>query len=566
MTKARDLSKLLSTGNGKIAGSNLDVSFENINDTGTEGTKVASGTTAQRGSTAGQFRFNTTTGLAEYSNGSAFKSIDTPPTVTSIDDTEVDSAGGGNQTIVITGTGFGSGAVASFIGTSASFNAATTTVNSTTQITAVAPKSSFLNAQEPYAVKVTNISGLAATLADQINVDNSPNWSTASGTIANIEEDATGTHATVSAADPEGETIAYSETTSVLSGGNFSLNTSSGAITGDPTNVGSVTTYNFTLRATANSKNSDRAFNIIVAPPSTGGNLITTYSHGGQNYKIHKFTANGNFVLGVDKTIDYLIIGGGGGGGMHSGAGGGSGGLVWLSSQSLTAGTFPIVIGAGGANATNNQTGNHNGGYGAKGSNSTFNSKIALGGGGGSFHGGFSAGAQNGGSGGGGARGGAAGTSIQNSTYGYGVGFAGAYTGSNGSAPNYAGYAGGGTGQAGQNRTGGDGNSTFVGDATTTTAFLLAAVAGTDSSNAATTGSSSGTLYIGGGGGGSDQAATSATYPGGKGGGGAGNADNTTPTQALGNTGSGSGGQSYHGNTAYGYYGGSGLVIIRYTV
>ena len=34
----------------------------NIVDTGTEGTKVAAGTTAQRGSTSGQFRFNSTTG------------------------------------------------------------------------------------------------------------------------------------------------------------------------------------------------------------------------------------------------------------------------------------------------------------------------------------------------------------------------------------------------------------------------------------------------------------------------------------------------------------------------
>jgi hypothetical protein len=30
-----------------------------ITDTGTEGTRVATGTTAQRGSTAGQLRFNT---------------------------------------------------------------------------------------------------------------------------------------------------------------------------------------------------------------------------------------------------------------------------------------------------------------------------------------------------------------------------------------------------------------------------------------------------------------------------------------------------------------------------
>ena len=60
MARNRDLSKLLSTSNGKIAGTNLDVSFENITDTGTEGTKVAAGTTAQRGSTSGQFRFNST--------------------------------------------------------------------------------------------------------------------------------------------------------------------------------------------------------------------------------------------------------------------------------------------------------------------------------------------------------------------------------------------------------------------------------------------------------------------------------------------------------------------------
>ena len=40
MARNRDLSKLLSTANGKIVGSNLDVSFENISDTGTEGTKV----------------------------------------------------------------------------------------------------------------------------------------------------------------------------------------------------------------------------------------------------------------------------------------------------------------------------------------------------------------------------------------------------------------------------------------------------------------------------------------------------------------------------------------------
>ena len=38
------------------------------------------------------------------------KVIDTPPTVSSIDISEVDSQAGGNQTVVITGTNFASGA------------------------------------------------------------------------------------------------------------------------------------------------------------------------------------------------------------------------------------------------------------------------------------------------------------------------------------------------------------------------------------------------------------------------------------------------------------------------
>ena len=55
MTKARDIA---------------DFKFENIVDTGTEGTKVAAGTTAQRGSTTGQWRYNTTTGFFEGRNAS----------------------------------------------------------------------------------------------------------------------------------------------------------------------------------------------------------------------------------------------------------------------------------------------------------------------------------------------------------------------------------------------------------------------------------------------------------------------------------------------------------------
>ena len=49
----------------KTKGLGTSVTFENITDTGTEGTKVATGTTAQRGSTTGQWRYNTTTNFFE---------------------------------------------------------------------------------------------------------------------------------------------------------------------------------------------------------------------------------------------------------------------------------------------------------------------------------------------------------------------------------------------------------------------------------------------------------------------------------------------------------------------
>tara|TARA_R100001440_G_scaffold66280_1_gene87292 strand:+ start:2721 stop:4196 length:1476 start_codon:yes stop_codon:yes gene_type:complete len=257
MTKARDIA---------------DFKFENIVDTGTTGTKVATGTTAQRGSTTGQWRFNTTTGFFEGRGASDFLTLEPTPTVTSVDVTEVESASGGNQTFVITGTNFTAGGVIAFVGSSAQFNASTTTFNNSTQVTAVAPKVSFLNAQEPYKIKFSSASGVAGVSATGlINVDNAPNWSTSAGTLATIFDNATGTHATLSASDPEGETVTYSETGGTnITGAGLSLNSSTGVISGDPTDVSNATTVSFTSRATAGSKNTDRSFNIIINPTLDG--------------------------------------------------------------------------------------------------------------------------------------------------------------------------------------------------------------------------------------------------------------------------------------------------------
>ena len=269
MTKARDIA---------------DFKFENITDTGTEGTKVASGTTAQRGSTTGQIRFNSTTGLAEYYTGTLFKSIDAPPTVTSVNTTNIEEtsiASGFN--LSISGSSFNSGATVKFIGNDATeYSSPTVTVNSDSSITARVP-TSVTNANEPFDVKVTNTSGLTNTLADAFNVDASPVWTTASGSLGSIASNDTGNHFTVVATDPEGDTISYSETGgSVLSGQNLTLNSSTGVISGDPTNVSSDTTLSFNLRATSGTNTTDRSFSILLTPESnyfgdgSDGNLNTT--------------------------------------------------------------------------------------------------------------------------------------------------------------------------------------------------------------------------------------------------------------------------------------------------
>jgi hypothetical protein len=262
MTRARDLSKLLGTNNnGVIPNSNLDVSFQNITDTGTQGTKVATGTTAQRGSTQGQIRFNTTTGLAEYYTGTQFKIIDSPPTVTSISPSTALSA---NTSIAITGSNFSSGATVQFIGNDGTvYNSPTVTVNNSGSITALTPATTLTVANEPYDVKVTNASGLSSILNDALDAGSSPSWNTASGNLTSQLAGLT-INTSVSATDIDaGQTISYSVQSGSLPTG-LSLNSSTGAITGTAGNVGADTTSTFSISASDGTNSATRSFNIII--------------------------------------------------------------------------------------------------------------------------------------------------------------------------------------------------------------------------------------------------------------------------------------------------------------
>ena len=229
---------------------------------------VGTNTTAERNSLpapkSGQLIMNATTNLLEYYNGSEWTPIDTPPTVTGVNNsniTETQIAAGFD--LVITGTNFKTGATVTFIGNDGTEHISpTTTVNTTTQITARV-HGSVSNANEPYDVKVSNSSGLSGILEDAFNINAKPVWTTASGTLVTILDSATGIHTTVAASDPEGDTVTYSGTV----GGGMSLNSTTGAISGDPTDVNSNTTVSFTLNATSSGSNvTARNFNIIVQP------------------------------------------------------------------------------------------------------------------------------------------------------------------------------------------------------------------------------------------------------------------------------------------------------------
>ena len=124
------------------------------------------------------------------------------------------------------------------------------------------------------------------------------------------------------------------------------------------------------------------------------------------NLKTLVFTANGTFTInaGSSGQVESLVIGGGGAGGYLFGGGGGAGGVIYTSpfiSPTYSAGTYNVVVGAGGASHDSYGTGN-NGGNSSFG-NSTAGEIVAMGGGGGGGYNEYPGGdASSGGSGGGG--------------------------------------------------------------------------------------------------------------------------------------------------------------------
>ena len=238
-----------------------------------------------------------------------------------------------------------------------------------------------------------------------ISSNASPVWVTPSGSLGGFAKNTSFSTSALSVTDSDSITYSLASGSSLPSG--VSLNSSTGVISGTTPNVGSNTTYNFTINAFDG---------------------FTTVSR------------NFSFSSVAEVALDYLVVAGGGGTGWDVGGGGGGGGVLSGSSTVLLGSTTSLSVGSGGASHPANSSNSK----GNNGGNSTFLGLTALGGGGGGSYntsGDGRVGGSGGGGGGasetGGAGKGAAGTSGQG------------YAGGNDSGGSYGSGGGGGAGGVG---------------------------------------------------------------------------------------------------------------------
>ena len=358
---------------------------------GSDGVGVSTMTTSERnalsGVKEGQIIFNTTINLAEYYDGSAWKPIDSPPTISSVSPTSWASNGSTVVTFTVSGSNFQSGSTIKFVGndgteyTSVNGNRVSSSTFTLQNMTSMGV------ANEPYDIVISNPSGLTATLEDAVDAGSAPTFATAANTIvktAYIGASAPFSETTVAATDPDGSSVTHT-----ISGGSLPTGlslSSAGVITG--TIGGSPQTYTFTVSASDGFNVTTRSFRFTteIDPyiSATGGTVLTV-----GDYKTHVFTSSGSFVVSHagspsgSNSVEYLVVAGGGSGASGDvGGGGGAGGVRENYPAPSTGGlpvsitTYPITVGGGAGGVSNNNRGNN-------GSNSVFSSITSAGGGGG---------------------------------------------------------------------------------------------------------------------------------------------------------------------------------------
>ena len=307
----------------------------------TNGTlEIPAGNTAGRNNPAfpGNLRYNTDLDKIEYYNGTVWKNVSSSqPLINNISPTSIPGTAGTSITIV--GNNFESGCNVHFI---SSVNGSSTAAGSVAFVnsgilTATAP--ALTVSGEPYGVRVTNPDGGQGLMEAALDAGSAPSWQTASGSLrTGVVRNVTLPAIAVTATDADpGQNVVYSEVTNVLtaaegSGGMgltlIGTGATAGVITGTAPNVGSDTTFNFTLRASDGTNNTDRAFSIgviaasnpvyIFRGSSQGGtgasdtSVVTGWSTNGNNSH-----SNGSGNANNDRLYAYKNGGGGTNTGIH---------------------------------------------------------------------------------------------------------------------------------------------------------------------------------------------------------------------------------------------------------
>jgi len=371
---------------------------------------------------------------------------------------------------------------------------------------------------------------------------------------------------TLPATPAAGDIVAIADYANTSATNNITVGRNGSKIDGETTDAkikvnGQVYTLVY-VDATEGWKTINQTFNQINTAEfvaATGGTVLTC-----GDFKTHVFTGPGTFTVssagnsGGSNSVEYLVVAGGGGSAGCRSGGGGAGGYRQNYPSPTTAGlpvtatSYPITVGSGGAGSPNSDT------SGTNGNNSIFSTITSTGGGSSLI---YSAGSP-GGSGGGG--------SFRNAQVG-GTGNTPPVSPPQGnpggvSVPGDISGWGGGGGGGGASATGGSATACIagaggIGSPIATTVF------GPTSPSYGTPGPAPGRYFAGGGGGGVTIPG-GAGYkpivvgPGGAGGGAAGQSiQSGSGIAGTTNTGGGGGGAS---NTGTGGAGGSGIVVIRY--
>jgi hypothetical protein len=279
-------------------------------------------------------------------------------------------------------------------------------------------------------------------------------------------------------------------------------------------------------------------------------NVTLDGASGSQSFNVARSTTGG-LSLGLGFQVEYLLIGGGGGGGgvQGSNAGGGGGGQVLAGATQLSAQSYSVTVGSGGAGGIGFGTLSQTTGSIGEASvlSGTGLSLNAQGGGGGAGSLGWNgsnvqvSNATSGASGGGGSSQASPSTLGLSASGTAGQGFAGGNAiGNSSEAGLQSGGGGGGAGGGGVAGTASLGGAGGIGITSSITGASLS--------------------YGGGGGGGKRSSGNAGSGRAGGGGGGL----NAAGSDGAANSGGGGGGGAILGGAASGGDGGSGMVVVRY--